>query len=227
MGSHWPDFEISEKDFRAALVAISPFTISEGYRAFYRLYAARSGKSRWGDKTPLYCMNIATIREVLREACFIHVIRDGRDVALSLRMMWFSPGKEIETLAAHWRERVLTARDAGLGSPDYLEIRYEALILDTEETLRQICAFINLRYDDAMLRYYERTPVRLKEHKGRYLPDGPPIITQELRLRQQQRTTEPPDAACVFAWKSRMSDIEKGKFALVAGDLLRDLGYEV
>lgn len=138
---NWPDFEISEKDFRAALVAISPFTISEGYRAFYRLYAARFGKSRWGDKTPLYCMNIATIREVLREACFIHVIRDGRDVALSLRKMWFSPGEEIETLAAYWRDCVLTARDAGFGWPDYLEIRYEALILGTEETLRQICAF--------------------------------------------------------------------------------------
>ena len=62
--------------------------------------------------------------------------------------------------------------------------------------------------------------------RSREWQDSLPIIPQELRLRQQQRTTEPPDPARVFAWKSRMSDIEKERFALVAGGLLRDLGYE-
>src|ERR1700749_1142202 len=50
---NWPDFEIPEGTFRAALAEINPFTVSDGYRAFYRLYAARFGKARWGDKTPL------------------------------------------------------------------------------------------------------------------------------------------------------------------------------
>lgn len=223
----WPDFEIPKESFRASLKEVEPFTIAEGYRAFYRLYAARFGKSRWGDKTPIYCMELSAIRKVLPEARFIHIIRDGRDAALSLRRMWFSPGWEIEKQAAHWRDYVLAARRAGAGRPDYIEVRYEDLILNTRETLNRICTFIELDYDDAMLSYYTRTPERLKEHKGRFLPDGTVLRSQEQRLSQQRRTMEPPDPACVFAWRSAMSADEEGRFRFVAGDLLRELGYEV
>jgi hypothetical protein len=223
----WPDFEIPEEAFREALLEINPFTIPEGYRAFYRLYSARFNKSRWGDKTPLYCLELNAIRRALPEARFIHLIRDGRDAALSLRRMWFSPGWEIETQAAYWRKCVLAAREAGLERPDYLEVRYEDLILKTRETLERICAHVCLDYDDAMLSYYTRAPARLREHKGRSLPDGTTLRTQEQRLRQQERTTRPPDPACVFAWKREMSTEEREGFQLVAGDLLKDLGYEV
>lgn len=223
----WPDFEISENTFWAALTEIVPFTVPEGFRTFYRMYAARFGKSRWGDKTPLYCMELDTIRRVLPEARFIHIIRDGRDTALSLRKMWFSPGWKIETQAAYWRKCVLSARRAGVGRPDYVEVRYEDLILSTRVALERICAFVSLSYEDTMLSYYTRAPERLREHKGRSRPDGTPLLTREQRLRQQKRTTEPPDPACVFAWKQSMSKEERGRFQLVAGDLLKDLGYEV
>ncbi len=223
----WPDFEVPEESFRAALAEINPFTVSEGYRAFYRLYAARFGKSRWGDKTPLYCLGLDIIRRILPEARFIHIIRDGRDAALSLRRMWFSPGWEIETQAAYWRKCILAAQRAGRGRPDYIEVRYEDLILNTRATLQQICDHSNLSYDDAMLDYYTRTPERLKEHKGRTRTDGTPLLTQEQRLLQQARTTKPPDPTCVFAWKRAMSADERQRFQRVAGDLLKDLGYEV
>ena len=140
--------------------------------------------------------------------------------------MWFSPGPEIETLAGYWRDCVMAARLAAFNCPDYLEVRYEDLILDTREALKHICTFIDLDYDEAMLHYYTRTPVRLKEHKGRALPDGT-LQTQGQRVRQQQRTTLPPDPACVFAWKSAMSVQERAQFQIVSGELLRDLGYEV
>ena len=223
----WPDFEISENAFWAALTAIAPFTVPEGFRAFYRLYAARMGKSRWGDKTPLYCRELDTIRRVLPEARFIHIIRDGRDSALSLRGMRFSPGWEIETQADYWRRSILSARRAGLGRPDYIEVRYEDLILGARVALERICAFVGLSYEDSMLTYYTRAGERLREHKGRLRTDGTPLLTREQRLRQQKRSTDPPDAACVFAWKRSMSTEERGRFQLVAGDLLEDLGYEV
>src|SRR5215207_10773521 len=105
----WPDFEIPKEAFWIALTKVTPFNISEGYRTFYRLYAERCGKPRWGDKTPVYCRYIQSIRKVLPEARFIHIIRDGRDAALSLRKMRFSPGWEIKTQAAYWRKFVLAA----------------------------------------------------------------------------------------------------------------------
>lgn len=223
----WPDFEIPENAFWAALTDVVPFSVPQGFRTFYRLYSERVGKSRWGDKTPLYCMELDTIRRVLPEARFIHVIRDGRDSALSLRRMWFSPGWEIETQAAYWRKCVMSARYAGLGRSDYMEVRYEDLVLRTRVTLERICGFVGLSYVDAMEIYYTRVPERLKEHKGRWRQDGTPVLTREQRLSQQKRTTEPPDPARVFAWKRSMSTEERGRFQLVAGDLLKDLGYEV
>jgi hypothetical protein len=223
----WPDFEVSEEAFWAALTEIKPFTIAEGYRAFYRLYAARLAKSRWGDKTPLYCQHLDAIRSVLPEARFIHIIRDGRDAALSLRRMWFSPGWEIETQATYWRACVLAARRAGAGRSDYLEVRYEDLILNVRETLERICDHVRLSYEPAMLSYYTRTPERLKEHKGHSRADGTLILTREERFRQQERTTKPPDPACVYAWRGAMSPEERRRFQVVAGDLLKELGYEV
>jgi hypothetical protein len=184
------------------------------------------GKSRWGDKTPLYCLELNTIRQVLPEARFIHIIRDGRDAALSLRRMWFSPGWEIETQAAYWCKYVQAARLAGAGHNDYLEVRYEELIMNTAATLKKICDFVELEYDPGMLNYYQHTPERLKEHKGRSFADGKKLKREE-RIRLQQRTTQPPDPSCVFAWKSTMSVAEAARFKVVAGDLLAELGYEL
>ncbi len=98
--------------------------------------------------------------------------------------------------------------------------------MNTEATLKTICNFIELEYDQNMLSYYKRTPKRLKEHKGRSFPDGT-HIDQDQRIRQQQGTTEPPDPARLFAWRSAMSESEIARFAVVAGDLLSDLGYEL
>jgi Sulfotransferase family len=223
----WADFEIPAEVFWSALQAIDPFNSSEGFRAFYRLYAARLDKPRFGDKTPIYCKSLDLIRTLLPEARFIHLIRDGRDVALSLRRMWFSPGSEMKTQAAYWRDCVLAARQNGIGRRDYLEVRYEDLVLNTRTTLERVCQYIELSFDEAMLSYHTRAPTRLEEHKGRWNKDGSILLPQELRLAQQRRSMEPPDPTCVFAWKTAMTFDERKDFELVAGDLLQELGYEV
>lgn len=222
----WEDFGIPGEVFRAALSGIEPFTVDEGYRAFYRLYAARFGKPRWGDKTPVYCFCLETIASILPEAHFVHIIRDGRDVCLSWRETWFSPGRDIETQAGSWSSFVESARRQGAGCPHYLEIRYEDLILDTRRTLEQVCAFAQLSLDERMLRYYEGAPERLGEHATRRRADGTVALTADERLRQQRATLQPPDRDRVAGWKSSMCVDEQARFDAVAGGLLAELGYE-
>ena len=53
-------------------------------RVLYALYAARRGKTRYGDKTPNHVLYIPLFAGLFPEARFVHLIRDGRDVALSL-----------------------------------------------------------------------------------------------------------------------------------------------
>jgi len=57
--------------------------------------------------------------------------------------------------------------------------------------------------------------------------EGTPFLTRRAETSPTSPTTEPPDLACVFAWKQRKSTDERMRFELVAVDLLKDLGYEV
>jgi len=105
-------------------------------------------------------------------------------------------------------------------------VRFEAVITGTASTLRQICDFVDLPYDGAMAEHHLRAAHRLGEYKGQSAPDGTPFLSREQRLAQQVRATQPPDPAAVAAWKHRMSLDERTRFQAVAGDLLRDLGYD-
>src|SRR5579875_3206048 len=77
----WPNLGIGAEELRLALQRITPFSAADAVRAFYRLYAERFGKTRWGDKTPPYRRQMDVIQALLPEAAFVHLIRDGRDVA--------------------------------------------------------------------------------------------------------------------------------------------------
>ncbi len=176
-------------------------------RAFYDLYSKRFGKQRGGDKTPLYLLHMLRLASVLPEAHFIHLIRDGRDVALSWRQTWFAPSKDIPTLVRHWAEMIQSAREHSRGL-HYLEIRYEDLIRFPAETLGKICRFIELDYQPAMLQYYQSAPHRLQEHLARYATDGTLLVSQETRLQQQRKTREPPDPGRIGAWQGQLSQEE-------------------
>lgn len=223
---NWKDFQIPKEIFYERLLELHPFSTTEGFRLFYQMYAERFNKKLWGDKTPLYCNNLNEIEELLPEARFIHLIRDGRDVAVSLRKQWFSPGHDIEIQAQYWLNNVQTARSQGKRRKHYLEIRYEDLLQNPEKILKQVCNFIGLEFSEDMLRYYERTPQRLKEHLGRFGKDGKVVVSQEARLKQQEETQNPPDLAQIGTWKKELSIKDQQKFKEIAGDLLKELGYE-
>ncbi len=79
----WGDFGIDARELRGRVAHIKPAKAGPVVRAFYELYAESQGKARWGDKTPRYMRAMPRIEKALPEARFIHIIRDGRDVALS------------------------------------------------------------------------------------------------------------------------------------------------
>jgi hypothetical protein len=221
----WRDYGIPAEAFWQKLTRISPFNVTQGLRCFYSSYADRFGKQRWGDKTPMYCCHLQTIEAVLPEAHFIHIIRDGRDAALSLRNLWFSPGTDMETLARHWLREVTTARQQGRGVRKYLEVRYEDLVFDPRGTLTNVCSFVELTFHDAMEKYYERTAIRLDEHQARVRTNGSLVVSREERHQQQHLTFEPPDPSRAFNWRKSMSSEDRSAFESVAAPLLQELGY--
>jgi Sulfotransferase family len=219
------DAQLCPVSLEKALAEVEPFDHANGLRCFYRLYAARFAKGRWGDKTPMYCQHLDLIERVLPEARFIHLIRDGRDVACSVRHLWFAPGTTIEAIARDWGLRVRRCRDLGQMVRYYLEIRYEALVREPWGTLGEICRFLELDFDPAMRRYHERSAARLTEHLTRKNPDGSILITHEQRVHNQRFVMRQPTLERIGRWRGELSPAERDRFASAAGDLLAELGY--
>jgi hypothetical protein len=181
-------------------------------RRVFRLYAARRGKSKYGDKTPGYVNHIGLLARLFPEARFVHMIRDGRDVALGYMEADWGPATFAEA-ALHWKTRVERGRSAGrqVGSGRYREVRYEDLVADPEGTVRYLCSFVGVEFADIMLRYYERG--------------------EEFRL-----TTAHPDAhgrlmlpptKGLRDWRRKMPEEGVAIFEAIAGGLLSGLGYEI
>jgi hypothetical protein len=211
---------------RERLSYVHPFELGAALRVFYSLYAERFGKSRWGDKTPRYVLHMDLIQRLLPEARFVHLIRDGRDVGLSVLDERLVAGKNrgsLEHVAERWVEKIRYARRQAAELRYYVEIRYEDLVLDTECTLRRICDFVDLRWDMGMLEYHRSSPVRLAE----LVTVDEKWSTAVQRRSRHVLTERPPEPSRVGRWKTEMADPDLIAFEHVAGELLAELGYEI
>ncbi len=228
--SGWEDLGLTEAEILERLRSLKPFNSPDAVRAFYLAYASGHGKPRFGDKTPRYVTRMKRIAAALPEAHFIHVIRDGRDVLLSLNRRLVelrdSEPVPVERFARRWRRRVGNARRAALGNR-YMEVRYEDLVTTTEATLRRICERIELSFEPAMLAYHEHAAERLEEMNRDRDRDGRRTVSGAERMTAHARTAAPPSAERVYAWRQEMSSADRRQFEAVAGDLLAELGYEV
>lgn len=112
--------------------------------------ADRQKVERWADNTPEHILYLSTIKREIPDARVIHILRDGRDVALSLdRKGWISPfvwdkSRSFLVAGLYWEWMVHKGRRYGrtIGR-DYMEVRYEELTARPEEELAKIGRFID------------------------------------------------------------------------------------
>jgi hypothetical protein len=167
---------------------------------------------RWSDCTPAHISHIRAIKREIPDALILHVIRDGRDVALSAaRLNWTKPlpadrssPRMLAALSWHWA--VQGGRKAGrkLGE-DYCEVRFEQLVQSPQETLDGLSGFVGQPLD------YNR----IKEA-------GIGSVSEpNTSFRSTDKKFEP-----VGRFKTGMDKAELGEIEFVLGDLLDDLGYE-
>ena len=177
---------------------------AEAVRRSFAAYAAERGKPRFGNKTPIHVVRLDRLARMFPEAVFVHIVRDGRDVAASFLEVPFGPDR-LDEAAVFWRNRVERGRASGrrIGPRRYREVSYEALVGDPERELRALAPFCGLDFDPAMLRSHERaTPDRW----------------------YHRRLTEPPSRG--RDWRRQMSPDDVTAFEVLAGPSLRRLGYE-
>ena len=83
----------------------------------------------------------------------IHIIRDGRDAALSIRKLGWHGCKSKDTLkqllyaGLNWQESVICGREAGARYPNqYMELHYEYLVNNPSEALTQLSDFVGINF---------------------------------------------------------------------------------
>ena len=119
--------------------------------SFMNLVAEKQGKNLWIDSTPGYVFYLEEISNQFPNSKIIHMIRDGRAVALSLAKLGWSGSatssfdKAIISASLKWQKSVTTAKQASLFLNNrYYELRYEDFVIDPINEVRKLSTFIEL-----------------------------------------------------------------------------------
>ncbi len=217
--SRFSHMKIDREDL-LQLVASSDEPVS--YRDFvsyiFDHYGRQVGKRLVGDKTTGgYLRNLSILHGLWPQARFVHLIRDGRSVCLSM-LHWpkahraagrLALWKEspVATTALWWKWQVRLGLEGGrpLGPERYCEVRYESLVDNPAEQCSALCDFLQFDYDPAMLRFNEgrtQTTAGLSANQA-WLPPTPGLRN----------------------WRTQMAPDDVELFEALAGDLLSELGY--
>lgn len=177
--------------------------------AIMRAWLVTQGKKRWGEKSPWHVYYWPQIIEGFPKSKVVHIVRDGRDSALSWKTARFGP-RHVYPLAKKWRKYIQTIGElrTAIGNDRVHELRYEDLLKDPERELRSICAFLDVDYADSMMSFYQ--------NKDPYPTDATNNnnLSRPLIQTNQQK------------WRSLMSRRELRAFESVAGEVLERYGYE-
>ena len=205
---------IDASEMRALIRAHLGVPFSRFVTVLFDGYGRQRGKHLVGDKSPGYVRYLRILHELWPEARFVHMIRDGRDVCLSV-LDWrkgatrYSTFEDdpVTTIAVWWEWYVQLGREQGrrLAPALYHEVPYEVLVADLERESVRLCEFLGIPYDPAMLRFHEgrtRSKPGLSA-KSAWLP-----VTGGLRN-----------------WRTQMDPADVMRFEAAAGDLLDELGY--
>jgi hypothetical protein len=202
-------------------------TYTQVASAIYNHYLRKfqPGSTRWGDKNNFFLRHIDTINEIFPEALFIHIVRDGRDVACSYRDMTKMKGKYVPRLpiiigdiAYRWINNLKTIEDS-LNCIDYrrsLIVRYEDLTSNSDKILGMICEFIDEPCGQeeiiAMHSFYGIN----KEQK----------LEPDVTMAWKKLTKKPLTTERIGRWKTELTEDEQKLFSFVARDKLIRYGYE-
>ncbi|WP_161604317.1 sulfotransferase family protein [Roseiconus nitratireducens] len=166
--------------------------------AIFSCFADHVGLQRWGDKTPGYIHHLDVIYELFPDAKYVHLVRDGRDVALSLSKTYFG-SKNPYTAAMRWRDTIdKGGRFAEKLPPDQIiTLRYEDMLTEPGEFFGQLIDFLHVPGDRAKL---------ISQIRGG--------LSQRLMTDNSNK------------WKREWSREQVATFERYAGSQLRRHGYE-
>lgn len=206
----WSHWDIDAAELFKLLDSLSQPYLGEFIAKIFEHSCKKFNKVRWGNKHPTNVSKIEEINAFFPDAKFVHIIRDPRDVCVSMsHTRWH--GGTVREIAARWRDQVQAGIRSGrkLGPSKYFEFFYEDLVLDSGDTLEKICEFIGEPYDERMLDFHE-------------------LIEQDRTLKlTSKKLTRAPRASDVSRWHRELGPLQIIVVEFMVGDMLRELNYEL
>lgn len=186
---------------------------------FAALCCETTGKARWAEKTPRNVLNLGFVFDRFPETRFVHLLRDGRDVACSLRthprhrvvngkLVPVNTWRPMKECAARWRESLLAVKPF-LADRRVHTLRYEDLVNEPRVTIAALLEFLGEPWDERVLAHQE---VASEYRDATKFPQNPEA------LRPIERTA-------LRRWERDMSAEDREVFKRIAGDLLIEQGY--
>jgi len=197
---------------RAAVQAkLTEPTLGGVFRALLDAWTQTQGKQRWGEKTPQHVLYWQDVREALPDVPLIHIVRDGRDVALSLIAANFGP-KTTYAAAKRWRRYMRAIEEIkGTLRPGLIhEIRYEDLLQRPSDVLTGICEFLGEPYSPRMLEFHKDSTAYGSGYDSEHRNLRKPLMPEK-----------------VARWRTKMSAADVRIFESVAARELAVYGYPV
>lgn len=186
-------------------------------KVYERVVATNPQATHILDKHPGYSSYVEDINALLPKARFIHIIRDGRDVAVSMiaarKNIGFGPD-DISDAASSWKTEVVAAQQARQFENRYFEVRYEDLLTAGVDTMRSIFNFcgLSLSMVDVATIVEQHSFENMKANR---LSAVKGIKTSEAHYRKGEMGN----------WRKELTPMDKYLFDQIAGDLLCQLGY--
>lgn len=195
-------------------------------REVIRHYAEENGRRvlYLGDKNNYYVEYLKLIVGLFPEAKYLCIVRDGRDVACSYRGLETIKTQSryrptlptgIEKIARHWTSNNLKIV-RHLLDPEWVDskvVRFRELVTNSREVLEDVCEWLGLEYDRAMLSYAE-------SDFGTH--DEP-----EEFLAWKEKTIQAPDPSVVGKYVRQLGPDEIRRFEEIAEPVLRRFGYDL
>lgn len=218
-------WKLDPRRLTAFLVSRGPSSYPEAVSAVYEWYGREQGRTftRWGDKNNFHVAHVDTIKAMFPEAFFVHLVRDGRDVACSYRTLnrravdsRYAPvlPDGIAQIAEEWKTNVESASRAfdAFGRERVIELHYEDLVSEPESSLRALCRSLGEEYDVRMLDYPEAN------RQGELEPGE--------FLQWKEKTLQPPTPRERAPHRTELTRDEIATFEQVGGSVLRRYGYQ-
>ncbi len=177
------------------------------YEQIFRRYAERSGKARWGDKTPLHTWHVGEMARLFPDSVFVGVVRHpGAAVGSNMRRWSESTDAAISHYRRYTREVI---RQAARRRRRFVLVRFEELVTHPEPVMRELLDWLGEPWSPAVLEHHAVQRAR----GGR------------LKVEGRSRADDPIDPARATRWQERLDARTRRRIEQRLGRLGEFLGY--